>query len=134
MTIQKTNDIDHFIAAFPEETQKLLQQIRTTIKEAAPDAEECISYGIPTLKYKGNLVHFSAYKAHIGFYPTASGIAVFKNELSAYKCSKGAVQFPIGQPLPLEIITRIVKFRLKENTEKAEAKKTKNRKNPKSPG
>lgn len=114
--------IDEYIARFPKEIQELLETIRITIREAAPDAEETISYQMPTFKLKGNLVHFAAYKNHIGFYPTPSGIKKFKDELSVYKGAKGSVQFPIDQPLPLDLISKIVKFRAAENLEKAKAK------------
>ncbi len=118
----KIINIDAFISGFPPETQEILEQLRATIKNAAPDAEEKISYGIPTFSLKGNLVHFAAYKHHIGFYPGASGIEAFKNELTPYKLSKGTVQFPLGQPLPLDLITQMVLFRVKENLKKAESK------------
>jgi uncharacterized protein YdhG (YjbR/CyaY superfamily) len=111
-------DIDTFIAGFPKGTQKILQKLRSTIRKTAPDAEEKIAYGIPTFTLHGNLVHFSAYKHHIGFYPTSSGIQAFKKELTAYKIAKGSVQFPLGKPLPLDLISMIVKFRVKENLEK----------------
>ena len=114
--------IDEYIARFPKEIQELLETIRITIREAAPDAEEAISYQMPTFNLKGNLVHFAAYKNHIGFYPTPSGIEKFRDELSAYKGAKGSVQFPIDQPLPLDLISKIVKFRAAENLEKAKAK------------
>jgi uncharacterized protein YdhG (YjbR/CyaY superfamily) len=124
MTAKKaTNAIDLYIADFPVETQKLLQQIRETIRKAAPDAEEKIGYGIPTFVLHGNLVHFAGYKHHIGFYPGAAGIAVFSKEMSAYKQSKGAVQFPLNKPLPLALVTKITKFRIKQNEEKAIEKK-----------
>ncbi len=118
----KIINIDAFISGFPPETQEILEQLRATIKNAAPDAEEKISYGIPTFSLKGNLVHFAAYKHHIGFYPGASGIEAFKNELTLYILSKGIVQFPLGQPLPLDLITQMVLFRVKENLKKAESK------------
>jgi len=116
------NSIDEYIANFPKEVQKKLKELRTVIKAAAPEAEEKISYQMPTFALKGNLVHFAAYRNHIGFYPTPSGIDQFKDELSAYKGSKGSVQFPIDQPIPLGLISRIVKLRVKENMEKAAAK------------
>ncbi len=118
MVKSKTNpkSIDDYISRFPIETQKLLKQIRTVIRNSAPDAEETIKYAIPTFVLNGNLVHFAAYKNHIGFYPAPSGIEAFKKELSSYEGSKGAVRFPINKPIPLKLITRIVKFRLKENT------------------
>ena len=114
--------IDEYIATFPEETQKILRELRTVIKEAAPDAEEKISYQMPTFALKGNLVHFAVHKNHIGLYPTPSGIQAFERELSAYESSKGAVRFPIEKPLPLKLIGKIVKFRVAENLKKAEAK------------
>jgi len=112
--------IDEYIATFPEETQKILQNLRAAIKASAPDAQEKISYQMPTFALKGNLVHFAAYKNHIGFYPTPSGIEAFKQELSLYEGAKGSVQFPIDEPLPLELIGRIVKFRVAENLKNAE--------------
>lgn len=111
-------NIDEYIAGFPQETQAILQQVRATIHKAAPTATEAISYAIPTFKLNGNLVHFAAYKNHIGFYPAPTGSEAFKKELSAYKTGKGSVQFPIGQPMPLDLITRIVKFRVKEMAKK----------------
>jgi len=114
--------IDDYIAAFPEEIQTILRSLRATIKAAAPDAEEKISYQMPTFAQKGNLVHFAVHKNHIGFYPTPSGIEAFKEQLAIYKSSKGAVQFPIDKPLPLELISEIVKFRVAENLKKAERK------------
>ncbi len=110
---------DEYIAAFPEEIRMLLEQIRSTIKAAAPEAEETINYGMPTFKFHGNLVHFAAYKNHIGFYPAPSGLTAFKDEISKYKNSKGAVQFPLDEKIPLELISNIVKFRMDENREKA---------------
>lgn len=115
--------IDAYIATFPASTQALLQQMRTTIAKAAPKAEEAISYGMPTFKLQGNLVHFAGYKNHIGFYPAPSGIVSFAEDLKKYQTSKGAIQFPIDEKLPLALVTKIVKFRVKENTEKAAAKK-----------
>ena len=115
--------IDEYFVSFPTEIQKLLQQVRTTIKKAAPDAEEAIKYAMPAFVYKGNLVFFAAYKNHIGFYPTPSGIIAFKKDLAAYQTSKGAVQFPLDKPMPVGLITKIVKYRVKENSEKAKAKK-----------
>jgi uncharacterized protein YdhG (YjbR/CyaY superfamily) len=110
----KYNNIDEYITSFPEEIQKLLKQVRATIKEAAPGAGETINYGIPTFTLSGNLVHFAAFKNHIGFYPTPSGIETFKKELSVYEGAKGSVKFPIDKPMPLELIGKIVKFRVKE--------------------
>ena len=120
----KVVDIDTYIASFPAETQKLLKQIRETIKEAAPDAEEKMGYGIPTFTLQGNLVHFASFKNHIGFYPAPSGFVAFRKELVAYKNSKGAVQFPIDKAIPFGLIAKIVKFRVKENLAKAKAKKS----------
>lgn len=114
----KAKNVEEYIAEFPRDVQKLLDQIRDVIKAAAPAAEEVISYAIPTYKLKGNLVHFAGYKNHIGFYPGAGGIAEFSNELAGYKTSKGTVQFPIDRPLPVKLITKIVKFRVKQNLEK----------------
>lgn len=125
MEQNKPSSIDQYISTFQPEIQVLLVQMRTTIKLAAPNAEEAISYAMPTYRLKGNLVHFAAYANHIGFYPTPSGIEVFKKELAVYKSSKGAVQFPLDKPLPLELIARIVKFRVIENLEKAELKRNK---------
>lgn len=117
--------IDAYIATFPVSTQALLQQMRNTITKAAPKAEEAISYGMPTFKLQGNLVHFAGYKNHIGFYPAPSGIEAFAAELKKYKTSKGAIQFPIDEKLPLTLVTKIVKFRVKENEAKAASKKKK---------
>jgi len=114
--------IDEYIATFPEEIQKILEELRATIKAAAPEAEEKISYQMPTFALKGNLVHFAAFKNHIGFYPIPDGIEEFKDELSAYKGGKGSVQFPLDKPLPFNLISRIVKFRVRQNLERAEAK------------
>ena len=119
MKNKSVTTIDEYIETFPIDVQKILQQIRRTIKSSAPNAEEAISYMIPTFKLQGNLVHFAAYKNHIGFYPASSGVRTFAKELTPYKTSKGAIQFPIDQPVPLALIRKIVKFRVKENAEKA---------------
>jgi uncharacterized protein YdhG (YjbR/CyaY superfamily) len=111
-------DIDDYLSGYPKHVQRLLTQMRLTIKKAAPQAIEKISYGIPTFTLEGNLVHFAAFKNHIGFYPTPSAIAAFGKELSSYKCSKGAVQFPLDEPLPLTLVGRMVKFRAKEKMRK----------------
>jgi uncharacterized protein YdhG (YjbR/CyaY superfamily) len=116
--------IDEYIATFPADIQSILQKIRATICKAAPQAEETINYQMPTFKLHGNLVHFAAFKNHIGFYPVPSGIEKFKKELSAYKGAKGSVQFPLDKPIPYRLIARMVKFRVKENLEKAKAKRT----------
>lgn len=115
-------NIDEYISGFSIEIQNRLQEIRTTICNAAPDATETISYQMPTFTLHGNLVHFAAYKNHIGFYPTPSGTSAFQKELSIYKSGKGSVQFPHNQPLPLSLVTEIVKLRVQLNLEKAEAK------------
>jgi uncharacterized protein YdhG (YjbR/CyaY superfamily) len=119
--------IDEYILQFPSEVQEILEKLRRVIKESAPDAKEKISYQMPAFVLNGNLVYFAAYKKHIGFYPTPSGINAFKNELSEYKGGKGTVQFPIEKPLPYELISRIVKFRAAENKKKAEDKLKKNK-------
>lgn len=117
-----SRSIDEYIAGFPPDIQKQLGLIRTTISQAAPDAKETISYQMPTFTLKGNLVHFAAFKKHIGLYPAPSGIEAFKEVLSDYKGAKGSVQFPYDKPLPLDLISSIVKFRVTENLERAEAK------------
>lgn len=121
----KTNfkSVDEYIKTFPGDIQKILKQIRQTIKEAAPEAEETINYQIPTYKLNGNLVHFAAFKNHIGFYPTPAGIEKFKTELSKYGSAKGSVQFHLDKPMPLSLIKKIVKYRVKENLEKINLKK-----------
>ncbi|MBN1154394.1 DUF1801 domain-containing protein [candidate division KSB1 bacterium] len=126
MNINSTpKTIDEYIAAFPQDVQDILKKIRSAIKSAAPQAEEKISYQMPTFFLKGNLVHFAAHKKHIGFYPTPSGIDEFIDELSAYAKSKGAVQFPLGKPIPYDLIAKIVRFRVGENLRKAEEKRKK---------
>jgi uncharacterized protein YdhG (YjbR/CyaY superfamily) len=115
-------NIDEYIAGFPPEIQEKLGTVRATIRKAAPKAEEAISYMIPTFKLHGNLVHFAAYKNHIGFYPGAGGIAAFQEELAGYETSKGTVQFPLDKRLPLTLISKIVKFRVQQNLDKAAAK------------
>ena len=113
--MEKFTTIDEHISHFPADVQEKLQILRNTILECAPNAIEKIAYGIPTFYLKKNLVHFAGYKNHIGFYPGASGIANFQNEISEYKNSKGAVQFPHDKPLPINLIKKIVEFKLKEN-------------------
>ena len=110
--------IDEYILQFPVEIQELLEQIRIAVQEEAPKATEKISYQMPTFYWKGNLVHFAAYEKHIGFYPTPSGIEEFEEELGKYKRGKGSIQFPIKEPLPIELIKKIVKFRVTENSAK----------------
>ncbi|HYM95586.1 MAG TPA: DUF1801 domain-containing protein [Chitinophagaceae bacterium] len=121
--MKKPIDMDEYIAGFPKETQKILNQLRVTIKTAAPHSEEIISYGIPAFRQNGMLVWFAAHKNHIGFYPRISGIEAFKKELSIYKGAKGSVQFPFNNPLPIQLIKKIVKFRTKENLVRAKSKK-----------
>jgi uncharacterized protein YdhG (YjbR/CyaY superfamily) len=118
-------DIDEYIAGFPSDIQQILEEIRMTIRKAAPDAEETIKYQMPTFTLEGNLVHFAAYKKHIGFYPVPRGNESFKAELSAYEGEKSTVRFPIDKPVPLDLIGRIVRFRVKENLKRAEAKRLK---------
>lgn len=117
-----SKDFDDYFDRFPKEVQQRLQKIRLAIKKAAPQAKEKISYGIPSFTLNGMLVWFAAFKNHIGFYPRTSAIAAFKKELSAYKGAKGSVQFPFDRPLPLSLISRIVKFRVKENLTKGKKK------------
>ncbi len=113
-------NVDEYIMTFPEDVQKRLKQIRTTIKKEAPDAEESISYGMPAYKLSGKpLVYFAAFEKHIGFYATPSGHSEFAEELSQYKQGKGSVQFPLNKSLPLDLIRRITKYKVKENTAKA---------------
>lgn len=116
--------IDEYHASFPKNIQEILQQLRQTIKQVAPQATEIISYNIPTFKLNKNLVHYAAHQEHIGFYPTSSPMTVFKDELTKYKTSKGAIQFPINKPLPTALIKKIVKFRVKQDTETLSGKKT----------
>jgi len=116
------HSIDGYISGFPEDVQRKLQELRAAIKAAAPGAAEKISYQIPAFTFNGNLVYFAAYKKHIGFYPTSSGVRAFKRELSAYEVSKGTVRFPLDKPLPLKLIGRIVKFRVAENLKNAALK------------
>jgi uncharacterized protein YdhG (YjbR/CyaY superfamily) len=115
--------IDEYIAGFPPETQRVLEEIRGLIRASAPAATETISYAIPTFDLNGkHLVHFAGYERHIGFYPTPSGIEAFKEELKAYKSAKGSVQFPLGQPLPTDLIRRIVEFKVQDSKQKAGVK------------
>jgi len=111
-------NIDEYIAGCPENVRETLEEIRAIIRKAAPGAEEKISYHMPAFDLNGILVYFAAQTRHIGFYPTSSGVTAFKKELGSYKSSKGAIQFPLDQPLPLELIDRIVKFRVRENAER----------------
>jgi uncharacterized protein YdhG (YjbR/CyaY superfamily) len=119
----KPKNFKEYLYGFPEETQQLLEQVRSVIKEAAPLADEVISYGMPAFKMNGMIAWFAGYSKHIGFYPGASGIEAFKNELSVYKGAKGSVQFPLDKQLPSSLITEIVKFRVIENQNGLKAKK-----------
>ena len=118
MLTSKPKSIDEYISGFPEDIRKIIEEVRVTIRKAAPGAEEAIRYDIPTFILNGNLVHFAAFKNHIGFYATPSGNEAFAKELSAYKGGKGSVQFPLDQPMPLDLIRRIVEFRVGENRKK----------------
>jgi uncharacterized protein YdhG (YjbR/CyaY superfamily) len=118
-------NFEEYFSGFPEEVQVKLEALRQTINKAAPGAEEVISYQMPAYKYHGMLVYFAAFKNHIGFYATPTGHEAFKKELSVYKEGKGSVQFPLDQPLPLSLVTKIVKFRVKENMEREKEKKKK---------
>ncbi|HEY4288167.1 MAG TPA: DUF1801 domain-containing protein [Puia sp.] len=118
----KFQTVEEYIATFPPKTKKFLKDIRAAIKQAAPQAEEAISYNMPAFKLHGMLIWYAGYKEHIGLYPKTTVIQAFKKDLEGYKLSKGTIQFPLDQPLPLDLITRIVKYRIKENLE---AEKTK---------
>ncbi|WP_139991831.1 iron chaperone [Paenibacillus paridis] len=120
--------IDQYVANYPPEIQDILEQIRSVIKKAAPEATEKIGYQMPTFVLHGNLVHFAAYKNHIGLYPAPSGIEAFKQQLSPYKGAKGSIRFPLDEPIPYELISEIVKYRVAENIEKAANKKAKKKK------
>ncbi len=124
-TSKKFKSVDEYLSALPKEVKALMQIIRKTIKEAAPQAEELISYNMPSFNLEGRLVYYAAHTKHIGIYPMASGIEAFKKELSIYKGAKGSVQFPFEKPLPLKLITKIIKFRVEENLNKAKLKKYK---------
>ena len=114
--------VDDYITGFPDQIQSILRQIRSIIRETVPDAEEVIAYQMPTYRLHGNLVHFAAFKHHIGFYPTPTGVAAFEQELAPYKHAKGSIRFPLDEPIPYDLIRNIVKFREKENLEKASKK------------
>ena len=118
-------DIDEYIAGFPNDVQEILEKIRRTIRKAAPDAEETIKYQMPTFTLNGNLVHFAAFKKHIGFYPAPRGIETFEDELSVYEGAKSSVRFPLDKSIPFDLISKIVKFRVQKNLERAEAKRKK---------
>lgn len=121
--MKNPSTIEEYIKGFPPGTQKLLKEIRSTIRKAAPDAQEKISYAMPAFSQNGILVYFAAFKNHIGFYPTSSAIELFQNELMAYKSGKGSIQFPLDKPLPKTLITEIVKFRVQENLGKKKKNK-----------
>jgi len=116
-------DIDHYITGFPPEIRERLELIREAIRKAAPDAVEVISYGMPALKQNGIVCYFAAFRNHIGFFPTASGIEAFKSELTGYKCTKGTIQIPHTRPIPMDLVERIVAFRVQENMQKKRLKK-----------
>lgn len=120
--MKEYTDINAFIAEFPEEVQAILQKVRATIQQAAPDATEAIKYGMPTFVLNGNLVHFAAYKKHIGFYPAPTGIDAFIDELAQLRTGNGTIQFPIDKPIPFDLITKVVKFRVEENLKKRKKK------------
>ena len=113
--MQTYHNIDQYIASFPAEVQIILRKVRETIQHAAPGATEAIKYQMPTFVFNGNLVHFAAYKNHIGFYPAPSGLTAFKEEINAYKNAKGSVQFPLNKEIPYDLIRRITMYRVKEN-------------------
>lgn len=121
-TSTKFKSVEEYISSFPPKVKSILKQLRKTIKDAAPGAEEMISYNMPSFKYKGVLVYYAAWKEHIGFYPVSSGIKAFHKELVDHEISKGTIKFKMDQPLPLNLINRIVQFRMKENMEKASLK------------
>jgi len=122
MQTKNPKDIDEYISGFPKDVQKILTKIRSTIKKAAPKAEEAISYQIPTFRLNGNLIHFAAYKNHIGIYPAPRAVAAFKKDLERYGSSKATIKFPLDEPIPYDLITRIVAFRVKANSEQPKAK------------
>jgi len=115
---RRFKNIDEYIAAFPEDVQTILEKMRQTIGKAAPEAEEAISYGIPTFKLNGNLVHFAGFKDHISFFPTARGVAAFRKELSSYAVSKGTVRFPLERPIPYDLVRKVTMFRRRQNLKK----------------
>src|SRR5580765_1708706 len=119
---KKFENVNEYISIFPSNVREQLEKLRSTIQQLAPEAEELISYNMPAFKYHGMLVYYAGYKSHIGFYPTSSPMKVFKDRLTNYKTSKGAIQFPINEAIPLTLIKDIVKFRIKENLEKENTK------------
>lgn len=122
MQSQRYRSVDEYIATFPDDVQAILQSLRATIRSAAPEAEERISYQMPAFALHGDLVYYAARKSHIGFYPTGSGVEAFARDLSGYTCTKGAIRFPISEPLPMDLIRRIVEFRCAENLTRADVK------------
>ncbi|MBS1598913.1 MAG: DUF1801 domain-containing protein [Bacteroidetes bacterium] len=118
----KFESVDQYLSVFPASTKKMLKEMRKTIKAAAPDAEELISYNMPAFKQEGMLVYYAGYAGHIGFYPVSSAIREFKEDLAGYELSKGTIRLPLDKPLPLKLITKIVKFRVQENMKKSELK------------
>lgn len=121
----ETSSIDDYIAGFPTDLQMILQKVRQTIREAAPDAKEKIAYGIPTFTLEGNLVHFAAFKQHIGFYPDPRGIDEFINKLARYRSGKGTIQFPLNEPIPYDLIREVTLWRVSDNLRRAAEKKKK---------
>jgi uncharacterized protein YdhG (YjbR/CyaY superfamily) len=121
-TKTKFKTVDQYLSVFPENIKSKLQELRSTIKKTAPQAEELISYNMPAFKLHGMLVYYAAYKEHIGFYPTPSPIEAFKKELAGYEVAKGSIKFPIDKPVPLKLVIKIVKYKMKENLEAAHAK------------
>lgn len=117
--------IDEYIAGFPPDVQEILQKVRATIREAAPGAEETIKYQLPTFTLKGNLVYFGGFKKHVGFYPVPTGIEAYAEDLAPYKTGKGSIQFPYDKPIPYDLITKVVKYRVEENLRNAETNKKK---------
>ena len=124
MQTKTPRNIDEYIAGFPKDIQKILSKIRSTIRKAAPGAEETISYQIPTFKLNGNLLSFAAYKNHIGLYPAPRAVAAFKKDLDRYGASKATIRFPLDEPIPYDLVTRIVAYRVKQNSAKAKNKPT----------
>lgn len=122
MTSAKPTTINEYIAGFPEAVRQALEQVRAMIRAVAPDAQETIKYAMPTFTLNGNLVYFAAFKNHVGFYATPTGHQAFKAELSRYKQGKGSVQFPLDQPMPLDLIAKIVRFRVEEHTARSKPK------------
>ena len=126
---KKFNSVDQYIRSLPPQSKTKMIELRALIKKTAPDAEELISYNMPSFNYYGRLVYYAAFKSHIGFYPMASGIAAFEKEISKFKWAKGSVQFPLEKPLPVSLITKIIRYRVNENKEKHELKALKKNKN-----